>query len=301
MINSLVLLYYVFFSNFGLAIIMFTVLVRSAMIPLTIKTSRSMKAMAVLGPKMNEIKEKYKDDRQRVNKETMALYKEQGVNPIGCLGPMVIQMPIFFGLFWALRGTLPSTPERLADLSKHLYSWLPQVHQAVPLEGHFLWMDLAKYSSQNPAPFLLPVLVGISMWLMQKISATPSVSAQQESTNRMMLWLMPIMFGFFTLNFESGLALYWIVSNMVGVVIQGFITGWAPLATLLDFGKRPVVPEPAGGGAGPGPAMAPPVKEASDDASDTSDRDKRKKPRGGSRNRPKGARRRAPGRRSSNR
>ena len=298
MINSLVLLYYVFFSNFGLAIIVFTVLVRSAMIPLTVKQSKSMKAMTSLQPKMKEIQEKFKGDKQMVSRETMKLYKEQGVNPIGCLGPMVIQMPIFFGLFWALRGTLPSTPERLVDLSKHLYSWLPQVNQAVPLEGHFLWMDLAKYSSQNPMPFLLPVLVGASMWLMQKISATPSMSAQQESTNRMMLWLMPIMFGFFTLNFESGLALYWIVSNMVGVVIQGFITGWGPLATLLDFGKRPVVPEPAGNGAGPGPAVAPPVEEASDDEGD---RDKRKKSRGGSRNRPKGARRRAPGRRSRNR
>jgi YidC/Oxa1 family membrane protein insertase len=297
MINSLVLLYYVFFSNFGLAIIVFTVLVRSAMIPLTVKQSKSMKAMTSLQPKMKEIQEKFKGDRQMINTETMKLYKEQGVNPIGCLGPMVIQMPIFFGLFWALRGTLPSTPERLADLSKHLYSWLPQVHQSVPLEGQFLWMDLAKYSSQNPVPFLLPVLVGVSMWLMQKISATPSMSAQQESTNRMMLWLMPIMFGFFTLNFESGLALYWIVSNMVGVVIQGFITGWAPLATLLDFGKRPVVPEPAGDGAGPAPAVAPLVEEASDDESD---RDKRKKPRGGGRNRPKGVRRRAQGRRSRN-
>ena len=298
MINSLVLLYYIFFSNFGVAIIVFTVLVRLAMTPLTVKQSKSMKAMTSLQPKMKEIQEKYKDDKQLVSRETMKLYKEQGVNPIGCLGPMVVQMPIFFGLFWALRGTLPSTPERLADLSRHLYSWLPQVNQAVPLEGQFLWMDLAKYSSQNPVPFLLPVLVGASMWFMQKMTATPSMSAQQESTNRMMLWLMPIMFGFFTLNFEAGLALYWIVSNVVGVVIQGFITGWAPLAVLLRFGKRPVEPEPASGGPAPGPALAPTAEEASNDEND---RDERKKPRRSNRNRPKGARRRAPGRRSGRR
>ena len=298
MINSLVLLYYIFFSNFGLAIIVFTVLVRTAMIPLTMKQSKSMKAMTSLQPKMKEIQEKHKDDRQMVSRETMKLYKEHGVNPIGCLGPMVIQMPIFFGLFWSLRGTLPSTPERLADLSRHLYSWLPQVNQAVPLEGDFLWMDLAKFSSQNPVPFLLPVLVGASMWLMQKMSAMPTVSAQQASTNRMMLWLMPIMFGFFTLNFESGLALYWIVSNIVGVVIQGFLTGWAPLATLFNFGKRPDEPAPASGGPASGPALAPPSEVASNDEND---RDERKKPRGSSRNRPKGARRRAPRRRSRNR
>ena len=239
MINSLVLLYYIFFNNFGLSIIVFTVLVRAAMVPLSVKQSRQMKAMSALQPLLKEIQAKYAGDKQRQSQETMRLYKEQGVNPIGCLGPMIIQMPIFFGLFWALRGTLPSTPERLADLSQHLYSWLPQVHQAVPLDGSFIGMELAEYASNNQAPYniLLPVLVGGSMWLMQKMTTMPAASAQQESTNRMMLWMLPIMFGFFTLSFESGLAVYWIVSNIAGIVIQGFVTGWGPILRLISIGK----------------------------------------------------------------
>ena len=298
MINSLVLLYFVFFSNFGLAIIVFTVIVRMALIPLTVKQSKQMKAMSSLQPKIQEIQNKYKGDRQKITRETTKLWKEQGVNPLGCLGPLVVQMPIFFGLFWALRGTLPSTPEQLANLSKSLYSWLPLVHQTVPLDGSFLWLDLAKYSSQNPVPLLLPVLVGVSMFGMQKMTTMPSASPQQASTNRMMLWLMPIMFGFFTLNFETGLALYWIVSNVIGIVIQGFITGWGPLADLRRFGRQPPSPESASGGPAPASALAPPAEEA-----DTSedDRDHRKNPRRGHRNRPKGARRRASGRRNRRR
>ena len=300
MINSLVLLYWVFFSNFGLAIIVFTVLVRAAMFPLSVKQSRSMKMMSAIQPKMKEIQEKYKGDRPRLSKETMKLYKENGVNPIGCIGPLVLQMPIFFGLFWALRGTLPSTPERLADLSEKLYAWLPQVHQVVPLNGQFLSMDLAAFSSNNPAPFniLLPVLVGASMWLMQKMTTMPSMNAQQASTNRMMLWLMPLMFGFFTLNFESGLALYWIVSNVVGIVIQGFITGWTPITTLLDFGKTPAGPDADDSGPAPVAALSGPAQE---EDPNEDDRDNREKPRRGNRDRPKGARRRSSGRRNRRR
>jgi YidC/Oxa1 family membrane protein insertase len=300
MINSLVLLYWVFFSNFGLAIIVFTVLVRGAMFPLSVKQSRSMKAMSALQPKMKEVQEKYKGDRPRLSQETMKLYKEHGVNPIGCIGPLVLQMPIFFGLFWALRGTLPSTPERLADLSAHLYSWLPQVHQVVPLNGQFLSMDLATFSSKNPAPFniLLPVLVGASMWLMQKMTTMPSMNQQQASTNKMMLWMMPLMFGFFTLNFESGLALYWIVSNVVGIVIQGFITGWTPITTLLDFGRTPAGPDAADDGPATTPALSSPSQE---EAPNEDDRDHSENPRRGNRDRPKGARRRASGRRNRRR
>ena len=244
MVNSLVLLYAIFFSNFGLAILLFTVVVRAAMVPLTIRQSRSMKAMSSLQPKMKAVQEKYKNDRQRLSQETMKLYKAHGISPIGCLGPLVLQMPIFLGLFWALRATLPSTPEKLAELSQHLYGWLPLVHQTVPLSGDFLWLDLAKFSSDNPVPFLLPILVGVSMFVMQKMTSMPTTSPQQESTNRMMLWLMPGMFGVFTLSFEAGLALYWIASNIMGIVIQGFITGWDPLVSLINF-RRSAPPEPA--------------------------------------------------------
>jgi YidC/Oxa1 family membrane protein insertase len=235
MINSLVLLYSIFFSNFGITIVAFTVLIRLAMFPLTVKQSRSLKAMTALQPRLKEIQTKYADDRERRAQETMKVYKTAGVNPIGCLGPMVIQFPIWIGLYRAILQVLPATPESLVGLSERLYSWLPMVHEVVPLASRFLWLDLAV---PDPYP-VLPVLVGASMFLMQKMTTMPTADPRQQSTNQMMLWMMPLMFGFFTTTFPSGLALYWVVSNIVGVVMQGFITGWGPLTSLNLFKRLP--------------------------------------------------------------
>ncbi len=235
MINSLVLLYSIFFSNFGITIVAFTVLIRLAMFPLTVKQSRSLKAMTTLQPRLKEIQTKYADDRERRAQETMKVYKTAGVNPIGCLGPMVIQFPIWIGLYRAILQVLPATPESLVGLSGRLYSWLPMVHEVVPLASSFLWLDLAV---PDPYP-VLPILVGASMFLMQKMTTMPTADPRQQSTNQMMLWMMPLMFGFFTTTFPSGLALYWVVSNIVGVVMQGFITGWSPLTSMsLSLFKR---------------------------------------------------------------
>jgi len=232
MINSLVLLYSLAFSNFGVSIILFTLLIRAVLFPLTVKQSKQMKAMQAIQPKLKAMQEKYKNDRQKVSQETMRLYRENGVNPLGCLGPMFIQFPIWIGLYQAIIQTLPSTPERLATLSNKLYWWLPSVHKAVPLNGDFFGLDLAV---PDPTKIVLPVLVGVSMFVMQKMTTMPSTSPTQDSTNRMMLWMMPVMFGFFTIQFPSGLAIYWIVSNIVGIIIQGFATGWDPLLKILNF------------------------------------------------------------------
>ena len=301
MINSLVLLYYLLFSQFGLAIIVFTVIIRAIMIPMTLKQSRQMKAMGRIQPKMKALQEKYADDKARVSKETMRLYKDQGVNPIGCLGPMVIQFPIFIGLFWALRGTLATSPEKLVDLSKHLYSWLPQVNEAVPLDSSFLWLDLGKTSVENPVSPLLPLLVGGSMWLMQKMTTTGSANPQQESTQKMMLWMMPIMFGFFTFQFEAGLALYWIVSNILGIVVQGFVTGWGPIAALVAIvrPREPLVElNDAEANTEEASVSAPSTKEASINEDDRKDG---KNVRRSNRTRSKRARGRASGSRNRHR
>ena len=122
-----VLLYSIFLSQFGISIIAFTLIVRAIMIPLSVKQSLQLRAMSALQPKLKEIQERYSKDRQRISQETMKLYKQEGVNPLGCLGPMFIQFPIWIGLYQALLQTLPSTPESLVGLSGHLYSWLPIV------------------------------------------------------------------------------------------------------------------------------------------------------------------------------
>ena len=240
MINSLIFLYSVAFGNFGIAIAIFTIAIRGVMMPLTVKQSKQMKAMSALQPKIKGIQSKYSNDKKRQSQETMKLYKEQGVNPIGCLGPMFIQMPIWIGLYQAIIKTVPSTPESLVGLSTNLYSWMPMVKDVIPLDSSFLWLNLAR---PDTLP-VLPIMVGVSMFLMQKMTMMPAADDKQASTNKMMLWMMPLMFGFFSMQFPSGLALYWVISNIVGIVIQGFITGSDPLVNLVNF-RRTAPPEPA--------------------------------------------------------
>ena len=294
MINGLVMLYAYLFLNFGIAIIAFTLLVRLALVPLTVKQSRQIKAMGALQPKMKEIQDRYKGDRQRASQETMKLYREQGVNPLGCLGPMFIQFPIWIGLYQAILQTVPSNPESLVGLSRHLYEWLPQVHGVIPIDSDFLWMDLAL---PDPTPFVMPVLVGVSMWVMQKMTTMPTADERPASTNRMMLWMMPAMFGFFTLNFPSGLALYWVVSNVVGVAIQGFVTGWDPLINLFKFRRGESEDDTASVEASSAPALLPAVEETTD----AGDRNIGQNSRRSNRNRSKGTGRRSRRRRNRRR
>ena len=297
MINSLVMLYYIFFNSFGVSILVFTIMVRVVMFPLTVRQSRQLKSMNAIQPKVKEIQAKFAKDRQRITQETMRIYKENGVNPIGCLGPLVIQFPIWIGLYQAILQTLPAAPDRLIGLSGHLYSWLPQVHEVIPLNSSFLWWDLA-LPDRTP---VLPVLVGASMYLVQKMTSMPSADPRQASTNRMMLWMMPLMFGFFTMQFPSGLAIYWVVSNAVGVVIQGFVTGWEPITSVFSFIARrgrpqqPQQPQQAAA-----PALAAPAEETASDET-TADRNVGQDTGRGNRARPKRARRRARGSRNRRR
>ena len=231
MINSLVFLYAILGNQMGFSIIAFTILVRLATTPLTIKQVRQMRAMSGLQPKLAEIKEKYKGEPKKVSQETLKLYRQAGVNPLGCIGPLAVQFPVWIGLFQALIQTLPTNPDRLVELSEKLYSWIPFAHESIPLNSGFLWMNLAE---PDPTNIVMPLLVGSSTWVQQKMTTTPSADPRQQSTSQMMLWMMPIMLGLLTMTFPSGLALYWVVSNVVGIGTQYFITGWEPL-----FAKAP--------------------------------------------------------------
>ena len=125
MINTLIVLYVISLSNMGIAILLFTVLVRLVTLPLTMKQLKQMRAMSGLQPRIREIQARYARDRSRISQETMKAYKDAGVSPIGCLGPMIIQMPILFGLFRVLVQTLFSDPDKLVGLSEKLYTWIP--------------------------------------------------------------------------------------------------------------------------------------------------------------------------------
>lgn len=234
MINILALLYQLLFSNFGLSIIVFTVLIRLALIPLTIRQTRQMKKMQGIQPKLKAIQDKYKgkkgDARREMSAETMGLYKSAGVSPVGCLGPMIVQMPIWIGFYRAILRTMPSTPEGMANLSGLFYGWNPAI-SSVPFNSQFLGISLVDLVSSAALPwnFALPVLVGASMFLQQKMTTNPSTDPRQRQTNQMMLWMMPILFGAFTWQFPAGLAVYILFSNSIGVAIQYYVGGKQPI------------------------------------------------------------------------
>jgi YidC/Oxa1 family membrane protein insertase len=221
-INVLVALSHYLFSSFGLTIIALTIIIRGLMYPLTIKQLRSTKAMQALQPKMAELQKKYAKDKNKLAKEQMKLYKESGVSPAGCLVPMLIQMPVWIALYQAIIKVMGTTPENFLGLSGYLYSW-PIVYSVLPLNNSFLGMEL---SSPN---FILALLVGASMWVQQKMVTPVTADPRQQSQSRLMLWMMPMLFFFFSLNFPSGLALYWVASNIISIVMQYFVTGWGSL------------------------------------------------------------------------
>ena len=244
MVNSLIFLYAILFNNFGLSILVFTVFIRVITLPLTLKQIRLTRGMSQLQPRVKALQEKYKDDRGRLSQETMKLYKETGMSPFGCIGPMLVQMPIWIGLYQAIIQTLPSQPERLIGLSQKLYSWLPLVNESVPLNSGFLWLNLAQGPAEQ-SEFILPALVGLSMWSVQKMSVVPSADPRQNQTNTMMLWMMPLMLTFFSFQLPSGLALYWVASNLIQMGIQYFITGWGNLMpSKQEKASTPENPEP---------------------------------------------------------
>ena len=233
MLNGLVVLYTIFFSQMGLAIISLTALIRLATMPLTLKQLSQMRAMSALQPKLKEIQDRYSRDKSRISQETMRLYREAGVSPFGCLGPMIVQMPILIGLFRVLIQTVFSRPDDLVGFSEKLYTWIPvaPIYSAAPLDSNFLWLDLAK---PDPTNVIMPVLVFATTWVQQKMTMQPSTDPRQSGNQAMMLWLMPLMIAFFSFTLPSGLALYWVTSNVIGIAIQYFVTGgWGPLFPLF--------------------------------------------------------------------
>jgi YidC/Oxa1 family membrane protein insertase len=237
--NVLVAMARVCGGNFGVAIILFTLGMRFLTWPLTSSQYKTSRAMQVIQPQIAELQKKYKGkDPKKLQSEMTALYREAGVNPLGCILPMVAQFPIWIALYQVIRTSLGSSPESMVTLSQNLYPF-SFVHTAVPLNNHLLFWDL----SQSDTTYFLPLLVGITMYVQQKmITPTPTAAAttqqaqQQQQTQQMMTWMMPLMFGFMSTTVPAGLALYWFMSNLSGVVFQYFYMGrtvdWRSLLTM---------------------------------------------------------------------
>ena len=217
MINVLVVLNHALWGSFGLAVIAFTILIRFVTFPLTLRQLQQTRAMQALQPLVKDLQKKFTDPKRR-QEEMMKAYRQAGVNPLGCLGPMVLQFPILIALFYAIRQTLAISPEALDNLSGHLYSW-SYIQSAIPLEESFIGINLAEGASINVfnLNLLIVVLVGLATWAQSKTTVTVATDERARTQQQMMQWMLPIMFMFFGLSFPSGVSLYWVVTSVVSV------------------------------------------------------------------------------------
>ncbi len=194
-------LFFGYTHNYGVAIILLTVITKVVFFPLTLKSMSSMKAMQTLQPQINALRSKYKSDAQRLQQETMALYRQHKVNPLGGCLPMIVQIPIFYALYVALSVSVEMQNAPFICFGRFF--------------GVDLWIcDLA---SHDPT-YVLPILMGVSMFVQQKM--TPVMGDPRQA--KMMLF-MPIVFTFMFLNLPAGLVLYWTLSNVLQIAQQKYM------------------------------------------------------------------------------
>jgi YidC/Oxa1 family membrane protein insertase len=214
--------------SWGFAIILFTLIMKAVTLPLNLQQARSMKATQELQPKLEELKKKYAKDKEKLSQAQMELYREHGVNPMGGCLPMLIQLPILFGLYQALY-KLASTGEIVGQR----FFWIPDL--AFPnreIGIKWVWPPAPEFIGWAAAVLyvILPVLTVVTQIAMQRMTTSSAASKdpQQAAMQQTMLF-MPFMFGFITLQVPAGLTLYWVTSNLFSMIQQYFITGWGSL------------------------------------------------------------------------
>src|SRR5687768_8241705 len=209
-------------GNAGIAVILLTIIIRIITFPLTVKQMHSTRMMAAMQPRMQENQKKYKDPRRR-SQEQMKLYREAGINPLGCISSMLLQFPILIALYRTFVLAVGEAPEALLELSGRLYD-IPYLRTGLPLPADFLWLHLGR-----PDPFILPLLVAMTTYLLQKMSTMPAMDERARAQAQMMNFLMPLIFGYITITLPSGLGLYYMLSNIIGISMQYFYVGGGPI------------------------------------------------------------------------
>lgn len=214
---------------YGIAIIVFTLLVRAVTLPFYAQQQKAMKKQQALmqGEEWKAIQKKYAKEREKLSQEQMKMYQKAGVNPLGGCLPALIPWPIMIGLYQSITTVMGAQPEQLMELSKHIYQFLPALAAAVPVQSDFLGMNLAGMPSG--IGYVIPALVLVSTWMQQRMMVMPSADPQSAQMNQSMMVMMPLFIGYISLSFPVGLSLYWIVFNVVGIIQQYFTSGWGNL------------------------------------------------------------------------
>ncbi len=257
------------FGDFALAIVVLTLIIKLILFPLTLQQLKSMKAMQVLQPQMQEIRKKYANDQQAQMQAMQAMYKEYGINPAGGCLPLLIQLPVLYGLYAAFRlivsANTKNPGEALLTINRYIYPFVPKF-SAFP-DVTFRWFEWLNFLNPilhltwtwtfplniaDPTP-VLPILAGLATFVQLRMSqaATKRNNAGAKSgapdpsqqTMAMMQYVMPFVTAFIGFTVPAGLALYWTVSSLFQVVQQYFVTGWgglAPAASVAVAGSKSV-------------------------------------------------------------
>jgi len=216
---------------FGFAVILFTVIIRVLTFPLNWQQIKSSIKMQELQPRLEALQKKYRKNKEKLAQEQMKLYKEAGINPLGGCLPMLIQFPVWIGLYQALY--------KLADRQLlGAFLWIKDL--GFPPQGtsfSWIWNPPAGMSWLEVGGYLiLPVLTVVTQITVQKMATTPSSDPQQSAMNQAMM-MMPLMFGFFAVQVPAGLVLYWVTSNLLQLIQQYFATSYST-ATLAQGGDK---------------------------------------------------------------
>jgi len=246
-INVLLLIYH-FIPSFGLAIILFTILIRLITHPLMVQQLKGTQSMQNLqkDPRWIEMQKKYKDDKEKLSQEQLKLYKDLGVNPFSSCLPTIIQFPIIIGLYQSVTHALGSSPTELLYLQQRIYPFVQKFYASIiPINSHFLWLNLGQPDNSlklSFLPFAIPVLaiiVVVTTYLQSKLMmpGTSGPGDQGAQMAKMMNLYMPFLMGWMALTLASGLSIYFICSNIIGV-IQYSMLGKVNWRNLLPQPKK---------------------------------------------------------------
>lgn len=259
MTNILLLIYSVL-GNFGIAIILFTILIRVATSPLMAKQIKSSQKMQEINQskEWQEIQKKHKGDREKLSAEQMKLYKELGYNPMsGCL-PTLIQFPVIIGLYQSITHAMAASSMQLLPLTDSIYKFLSEnfapmnITSLIPINQYFLGFNLGQpywtplFNTGIEIP-ILAIIVALTTYVQSKLTVMPSADPQSAQMNNMMTLYMPIFLGYITLNYASGLAIYFITTNVIGIAQYAMLgkVNWRSVFPFLPSKPQIAAPETA--------------------------------------------------------
>lgn len=225
-------------GSVALGIVLFTIAARLVILPLTLSSLRSSRRMQALQPMIKELQRKHGKDQQKLQEETLKLYREYKINPVGGCLPLLLQLPIFFGVYQAVYHLM--VPEQRVNLSPAAAEAIADPAVAALFSQKLFGLIDLGVPAWGAAGFagvlylILPTL-SIVLQLIQQVMATPRVQDPQQKAMMQTMMFMPLIFGYIAFTFPTGAVLYWVVSSLVGVVQQYFTSGWGSLANYLKF------------------------------------------------------------------